>query len=247
MQHPFRHSFPGRLPRAAHKFLSALREPSVFGRKSAAGFLLLTTAASGRTDRASRAASTRVSSKPSLQAWWKSACLWISCSRSHLRSPDGKILRTSQKILPTWPPPKLSKSPEGPCHKHFLKGGLLGIHRKEVVLKSPLCLRGLGTLGTVGGSKVANILATPFGWTWLDRPFLLAVALVEALSQFRERREFDAALVARFPSGAVPIFLQRDGDDLGGQVFEVGRELPSGWVKALALVLASGDSDRGVG
>src|SRR5215475_1760096 len=29
MQHPFSHSFPNRLARAAHKFLSALREPRV--------------------------------------------------------------------------------------------------------------------------------------------------------------------------------------------------------------------------
>jgi hypothetical protein len=55
------------------------------------------------------------------------------------------------KFLPTYPPPKSPKSPECLWQKHFLAGTLLGILREKVALKSSLCCRGLGTLGTVGG------------------------------------------------------------------------------------------------
>src|SRR5262249_33975922 len=148
--------------------------------------------------------------------------------------------------LPIWPLPRPPGSPERPWHNGFPAGTLLGIQRKEVALESSWRGRDLGTLGTVGRSKIANILSTPFSRAGLNRPFLLAVALVEAVSQLRQRRKLDASLVARLPSSTAPFLSQRDGDDLRGEMFEVGRELPSGRIEALAFVLASGDGDRGV-
>src|SRR5262249_56228395 len=105
-----------------------------------------------------------------------------------------------------WHVPKPAKSPECPYCKGFSAGILLGIQRQEVALKSSLRGRDLGTLGTLGGSKIANIFsAAPL--SGLDRPFLLAVALVEVVSQFYQRRKLDAALIARLPSAATPVLL----------------------------------------
>src|SRR5262249_1421067 len=91
------------------------------------------------------------------------------------------------------------------------------------------------------------MLIAPLGRVGFGWPLLLTVASVEAISQVGKRWKLDAALIARFPSAAAPVVLQRNGDDFGGQVLQVGREFPRGWVKPLVLVFTSGDSDGGVG
>jgi len=118
------------------------------------------------------------------------------------------------KILPTYPPPKPPKPPECPCRKGFFAGTLLGTLREKVALKSPLCDCDLGTLGTVGRSKVANISPAPLDWARFDRPVLLAVALVEAVSQLGEWGKLDPALIAGLPTAASPVIFQRRDDDL---------------------------------
>src|SRR5262249_28924004 len=160
----------------------------------------------------------------------------------------GGLVCPIPKILTDLTLPNSPKSPECPCRNHFFAGNRLGTQAKEAAPKSFFVLWGLGTLGTVGGSKVANVSTAPLNsWAGLDRPVLFAVALVEAFSQLREWGKLNAALIARFPPGAAPILLQRDGNDLRGLVFEIGRERPSSRIEALALVFAGGNRDGGVG